>query len=371
LATIHLISFDIPLPANYGGVIDVFSKIKSLHQMGVKIILHCFEYDGKKRSELLATYCEKVHYYPRKKSWRSFFSTTPFIVQTRKNESLINELCKDNFPILFEGLHCCYYLNDPRIQHRIKVVRTHNIEHAYYRSLAIHEPDLFKKIFFYLESIKLHGYEKILAKANAILAISAADHTYFAAHYANVQLINAFHLNDAITSLAGQGNYCLYHGNLSVQENVDALKYLVEQVFKGIDTRLVVAGKNPSEQLTAWCTSFPNMECIANPDDDTMHQLIQGAQINIIYSFQNAGMKLKLLNVLFQGRFCVANRLSFSNQDFESLVIKAETATDFKNQIKTLMTQSFTEDKIEWRRNLLKNGYSNTDNALRIITLLQ
>lgn len=371
METIHLISFDIPLPANYGGVIDVFSKIKSLHQIGVKIILHCFAYDGKKPSDLLAAYCEKVIYYPRKKSWRSFFSTTPFIVHTRKNESLIDELCKDNFPILFEGLHCCYYLNDLRIRHRIKVVRAHNIEHQYYRSLALHEPHVLKKIFFYLESIKLRRYEKTLHHAHAILAISAADHSYFAAHYARVHLINAFHLNKTVTSLIGQGNYCLYHGNLSVQENTDAVKYLAAAVFKGMDTRLVVAGKNPSEAFISWCTSFSNIQLIANPDDDTLHQLIQAAHIHIIYSFQNAGMKLKLLNVLFQGRFCIANRISFSNQDLEALVIKAETANDFKNQIENLMTQSFTEAEIVRRQNLLKNGYHNTDNALHLLALLQ
>ena len=33
-----------PYPPNYGGVIDVFYKIKSLHAIGIKIILHCFKY---------------------------------------------------------------------------------------------------------------------------------------------------------------------------------------------------------------------------------------------------------------------------------------------------------------------------------------
>ena len=41
---LHIISFDVPYPANYGGVIDVFYKIKALHAKCVKIHLHCFEY---------------------------------------------------------------------------------------------------------------------------------------------------------------------------------------------------------------------------------------------------------------------------------------------------------------------------------------
>ena len=34
---LHIISFDVPYPANYGGVIDVFYKLKALHAEGIKI----------------------------------------------------------------------------------------------------------------------------------------------------------------------------------------------------------------------------------------------------------------------------------------------------------------------------------------------
>jgi hypothetical protein len=43
-ATIHIISFDVPYPANYGGVMDVFYKLKNLHALGTHIILHCYDY---------------------------------------------------------------------------------------------------------------------------------------------------------------------------------------------------------------------------------------------------------------------------------------------------------------------------------------
>ena len=49
---IHVVSFDVPYPANYGGVIDVFHRLKALHKNGYKIILHCFEYGRDKQIEL-------------------------------------------------------------------------------------------------------------------------------------------------------------------------------------------------------------------------------------------------------------------------------------------------------------------------------
>ena len=53
---IHIISLNVPYPANYGGVIDVFYKIKSLHEAGVQIHLHCFDY-GRGNQPELEKYC--------------------------------------------------------------------------------------------------------------------------------------------------------------------------------------------------------------------------------------------------------------------------------------------------------------------------
>ena len=39
---LHIITHDVPWPADFGGVMDLFYKIKTLYQSGVKIYLHCF-----------------------------------------------------------------------------------------------------------------------------------------------------------------------------------------------------------------------------------------------------------------------------------------------------------------------------------------
>ena len=59
MTKLHIVSFDVPFPPNYGGVIDVFYKIKALHKLGVKIILHTFDYGRGKPTEL-NNYCEEI-----------------------------------------------------------------------------------------------------------------------------------------------------------------------------------------------------------------------------------------------------------------------------------------------------------------------
>jgi hypothetical protein len=63
--SLHIISFDVPFPPDYGGVMDVYYKMKALSEEGVRIILHCYEY-GRKASSELTFLADEVYYYPRK-----------------------------------------------------------------------------------------------------------------------------------------------------------------------------------------------------------------------------------------------------------------------------------------------------------------
>ena len=151
---LHIVAFSIPYPANYGGVIDVFYKLKALHQEGVKIHLHCFRYDRPEADEL-EKYCETVQYYPRLTGIQSQISLLPYIVNSRQSEELLKNLLADEYPILFEGLHSCYYLGHEALKGRMLVYRESNIEHQYYYNLFKSERNIGRKLFFLIESLRL------------------------------------------------------------------------------------------------------------------------------------------------------------------------------------------------------------------------
>src|ERR1019366_3969226 len=301
---IHIISFDVPYPADYGGVIDVFYKIKALHNQGIKIHLHCFEY-GRAEALILNNICEKVYYYKRKMNKKYLLNTLPFVVVSRSSEKLIENLMRDKYPVLFEGLHSCFHLNDKRLNDRIKIVRTHNIEHDYYNNLANVEKSVFKKIFFVAESKKLQWFEAILNKANHIAAISFVDANDLSKRYKNVHHITAFHPNEEVKIAEGKGNFCLYHGNLEVGENNEAALYLVNKVFSKIKIPLIIAGHKPSDELIQSVSNYSHIQLKANIPTNEIDELIKNAQINVLPTFQATGIKLKLLAVLFTGRHCI------------------------------------------------------------------
>ena len=103
-----------PYPADYGGVIDVYYRIKALYQLGFKITLHCFEY-GRGKQTHLDEITEKTYYYKRQKSFLNGFNKRPFIVSSRRSKEILNRLLEDEYPILFEGLHTTWCLENKAI----------------------------------------------------------------------------------------------------------------------------------------------------------------------------------------------------------------------------------------------------------------
>ncbi len=358
-----------PYPANYGGVIDVFYKLKALHAQGIKIHLHCFEY-GRAEALNLESICEKVFYYKRKLSRKYLLNTLPFVVVTRSSEKLMENLLRDKHPILFEGLHCCFHLNDPRLNERTKIVRMHNIEHDYYFNLEKVEKSIFKKIYFGIEAKKLKRFEKVLNKANAIAAISPADAKELSSRYKNVYHITAFHPNEEVKIKEGKGEFCLYHGNLEVGENNEAALYLVNEVFSKIKTQFIIAGRKPSAELINAVSKHKHIKLKANINTQDIDGLIRDAQINILPTFQSTGIKLKLLAALYTGRHCLVNSPMVANTGLEELCSIQNTSEEITKEIIRLFELPFDMHEKQKRETILLANFSNVINVKKIVELI-
>jgi hypothetical protein len=369
---LNIVAFDIPYPPNYGGVIDVWYKMKFLHRKGVKIILHCYEYPGRDRSNELNTICEKVYYYPRLLGLRSALSLKPYIVSSRRSNDLIGNLLKNDYPILFEGLHSCYYIDDPRLQNRFLIYRESNIEHWYYYSLFRADNHPAKKLYFLMASLKLRLYQKVLRHASLMLVVSQKDTAYLKKHFPGnrVEYLPSFHANETVETLPGSGNYALYNGNIEVPENTYAVAYLINEVFNDVNFKLVIAGMKPPDRIKKMVAGNPNLELIANPDDDQMFDLIKKAHVNILVTFQATGLKLKLLNTLYKGRFCLVNDKMLNGTGLNNLCEIANTAKAQKEKLKLLFNKDFKKEEIDQRKTILNQLYSNEVNARRLISLV-
>lgn len=368
---LHIVSFDVPWPANYGGVIDVFYKLRTLHRAGIGIHLHCYHSDRRPAPEL-AKFCLTVHNYPRKTALFTAFGLRPYIVAGRMSDELVRNLANDNLPILLEGLHTCGILSDPRLKGRFLIYRESNIEHHYYRHLAGAEKNPWKKLYFLAESVRLKRFQNILRHASLMLTVSREDTAYlertFPGH--RVVYLPSFHRDDAPAILPGRGDYALYHGNLQVPENLAAAEFLVSKVWEPGFPRLVIAGLNPPQRLIRLAADKQNIEIVAGPSDEVLFTLIREAHLNVLVTFQATGLKLKLLNALFNGRFCLVNPAMVAGTGLEEACAVGEGPEALRHHLKDLFRRDFSEADLARRIALLREHYSNERNGKVLTGLL-
>lgn len=294
----------------------------------------------------------------------------PFVSASRNDPLLASRLLCDNHPVLLEGLHCCYLLKDKRLQDKKMVVRLHNIEHSYYYNLFLSEKNLWKRLFFLVESARLLRFQGVLGRANHLLALSRSDQSYFSSRFQSVSLVPVFHPNTAVSSETGFGEYVLFHGNLSVAENEYALRFLIRKVFYDLPVPIKVAGRNPSARLCRMIRKYPHIDLIANPSDENLFSMIKQAHVNVCVSFQGTGFKLKLLNALYNGRFCMANQYMLQESSLHSLCYVANDPEAMRTGIRDLMQTPFTGADIDSRAIALKQSYDNQANATQLKQIL-
>jgi hypothetical protein len=347
----------------------MYYKIKALASAGAKITLHFFDYRPLRGTTGLQEDCVAIYRYRRKSLVAALPVTNPFIVGSRINSALVERLNKDHHPVLLEGLHCAGiipFLNDPN---RV-VLRMHNNEAKYYSYLANTENSFLKKAYLSWESRRLQAYQNILSKQLRLACLSQTDLGVFEKLYRFKQahFIPCFIPWQQLSIKAGKGNYCLYHGNLGVSENEEAALWLIIQVFSKIPVPLKIAGKGISNRVARAASAYKNVELINDPTIEKISELVKNAHINVLPSLNATGVKLKLLNALLNGRYCITNKAGVEGSSIHSGVVVEDDSAAWISNINYLMQQDLTAMEVNIRQPVLEL-YNNRQNADRLIAL--
>ena len=127
-----------------------------------------------------------------------------------------------------------------------------------------------------------------------------------------------------------------------MEENEKAVVWLLEKVFNDLSIPFLIAGKNPSPKLFRIVSRYKNCCLVPDPSDQELKDIISKAQMHVIPSFNCTGIKLKLLNALFNGRHCVVNAEAVDGTGLREVCHLAEGAEEFKKVIVTLYDRPFT-----------------------------
>jgi hypothetical protein len=363
--TVHIVSFDNPFPPNYGGVIDVFYKIKALHQLGVKIYLHCYYKERDSVSEELKAITEKVFLYPKKRRFLDLFSPIPLSVISRFETQLITNLQSIEAPIFVEGLQSSMFCNMNVFKNRKLFLRLHNIESNFYAGMSRNETSIFKKILFYFESKKYIRYEKRLGHFEQIFTLSCFETKQLKKVYQKVDYIPVFHGNKINIPTQKFGKYALYHGDLRLADNKKAAKFFISIFQELSDYTLIIASNVGRSFVEKYSKKVNNIHFVEVINYEQLISVINEAHINLAISFQQSGTKLKLFNSLFNGRFCIVNENVVDDENILELCEKAESRSDFVNKINALRETPFLN--YEARKLRLEQYMSDIENAKKLV----
>lgn len=370
---LHIVCYEAPCPADYGMAIDILNRIKIFASRGIKIHLHYFKDDVRCGSKELDAICETVHVYTRKDVAESISLSTPYFVSCRSNDTLIENLNKDNKPVLLEGLQTTGIINKINQNNRKICVRLHNEESVFCREQARCTSSPAKKTYYMAESMLSKKYTPTLPKNCMYATLSPCDKNYLEQlGFTNVQYLPAFPSWQKVESEAGMGNLCLYHGNLAVVENEKAALWLLCNVFNKVRVPFIIAGKNPSKSLQKAAALCQNTCLVSNPCQSEMDDLIKKAHINVLPSFNKnyTGTSIKLLHALYKGRHCVTTPSMAENTGLEVACYTGNNSNAIASIISQLYYLPFGEEEIGLRKKLLYRTYDNEKNIEGFINYL-
>ncbi|HMX85062.1 MAG TPA: hypothetical protein PKU98_11825 [Saprospiraceae bacterium] len=363
---IHVVSFDVPYPPNYGGVFAVYQLLQFLKECNVNVVLHVFTYNKRQISPELNVLCEKIITYKRNTGLWSQLSILPYIVRSRRHPDLRRNLIADDEPVLFEGVHTCYWLKDVAKVKANVFVRAHNIEADYYRFLAKYESELTKRIFFSIEAYRLRFFEKkILKLALKVFCFTQKDAEMLSHYGVRTVVSNPFFSSMRIQVNKGNGRGILIHGNLAINDTVQSIRLILQHFKDYPEIKMIIAGRNPADELINYLVGFPQVQLIINPDDAQLPELIQDAHIHLCHTNIEAGFKMRLMSLLQYGKFIVCNEKFCTEPLLKQALYIENDLAKWPALVKTLLGKDFEPIDIEHRSNVV-----NTLNGTRGIGIL-
>lgn len=370
---LHIVCLEAPCPADHGNAIDMMNRIKAFHQKGIKIHLHYFKCNNCCASKELGRYCETIQSYQKKDGVDCLSLHSPYFVNSRCNQQLIENINKDNHPVLLEGLHTTGIINEINKNGRKICVRMHNEPSIHFKELARYTINPAKKTFYFAESLLSKKYTPTLPDSCMYACVTEDDKNNFVnMGLTNVQLIPTFPNWQTVDGSTGVGSLCLFHGNLAVPDTEKAALWLLCNVFNKVRVPFIIAGKNPTKSVEKAASLCQNTCLVSNPGETEMEDLLQKAHINILPCFSKniTGIRTKLLHALYKGRHCVTTPAMVEGTGLEAACHIGTTANALASIISQLYYLPFEEEEVKLRKHLLENTYNNDVNINRFINFL-
>lgn len=191
----------------------------------------------------------------------------------------------------------------------------HNVERDYNRA---NKPSVLYRLPYMHFTDKAEIQALLASDVN--LTLTSKDAAQFQSWYKNRQLhlhpvgLCEYHdIEEKTLPKTPFGNVFAITGSLCFKQSVEPVIAFVRDYYPLLckhfeHCRLLIAGRNPNEELQAICSSHPQIELIANPVD--INEIIEQADVYLCPINVGSGIKLRVLDGLRNGRPVVCHNVS-------------------------------------------------------------
>ncbi len=368
---LHIVSHFNPRPFDYEGGGDLYWMTKALASAGINIYLHLYTDKADVHVNLIE-HCVEVFFYKRNIGHKGISIGIPYSVSSHADKSLIINLERDLYPILFEGIQSSFFLHQGYFNNRKTLVRLQCSQKIYFQELLEIIPRSFNKLRVSIEGNQCGIYEMKIIKCNESNTISEiiSDELAGSTNQIVNSIIPQFIGMPTPFSIEGQGSFCLFHGRLSEKATEHAALWLLNNVFNTLELPLVIAGENPSTQLEEAAHKHLHTCLVANPSEKEMVELIKKAQLNILPSFVSHGADNAMFHSIMIGRHILTNKKAKTLEALDEIIHYAEEASEFIKKIIELFEKPFKIEEIETRELYLNSHFNDLKSAKELIKLL-
>ncbi len=386
---ILLISHDIP-SMSVGATIPIYHMIKNLSEQ-YDITLVCFnskKYDIKPLEKHLSnvilldnpvydsfkdqfTYTFKNMLSYDNLKMRSFFN---YYYHPKMSETIKDTLENYEYDIIITDMPMAFYVKNIK---KPKIVYAFDAVGDYNHHMAKKATSIQGKLYWYLNYMKIHQYEKCYNKFDECIVVNNKDKKLLE-HFIKTPISVVANGVD-IEYFKNKNNrrirQLIFVGDMSTPPNNDAVRYFVDEIYplilREVNIPFKIIGRNPTDYIKS-LDSDPNITVTGSVDDIRKH--LNPGSIFITPMISGTGIKNKILEAMSMNLTVISTKIGISginaknNHDF----ILADNPTEFKDAI----LQVYKDDKLnrkiaENARVFVKNNYSWQNASNKITHLIE
>lgn len=324
------ITSELPFPANTGGKIVMFERIKYLSHKN-KIFLFAFINNPKEKEfkNNLLKYCAEVKLYNKEKNIFKIIKCiiNPYSVEIRSSKRLMYDL----YSFIEDNAIDIINIDFPQVSKNILniknipiVLNQHNIEYLSFKSIAQNENNILKKTIYYFEYLKMSLFEKCLYNKkifSGITFVSSDDEKIFKKKYKfyNTQLIPVgVNINNLIVEKKIADNNFIFIGKMNYMPNIQAMKWFCDKIWPKIksnlkNANLYIVGKDPTVDVI----KLKSESIIVTGTVESVKPYLDIASVYIIPLQSGGGVKVKLLEALGSGQLVVTTSKGIEGTEFK------------------------------------------------------